>query len=120
LCPKMPLRKGNRMEYRSIYFTVRDEAEARRIGQALVGEHLAACVNYFPVNSIFWWEGRVEESGENAVIAKTRVDLAERVILRIKELHSYQIPCTVVWMIEKGDPDCLAWIDEATGRSKSL
>jgi periplasmic divalent cation tolerance protein len=102
------------MEYRSIYFTVRDEEEAGRIGRTLVCEKLAACVNYFPVHSIYWWKGKVEESGENAVIAKTRADLAGKVIQRVKELHSYQIPCTVSWIIEKGDPDCFSWINEST------
>ena len=102
------------MEFRSIYFTVKDEDEARRIGQALVGERLAACVNYFPIHSIYRWQGRVEESGENALIAKTRADLVERTILRIKELHSYQIPVTVSWVIEKGDPDGFSWISEST------
>jgi periplasmic divalent cation tolerance protein len=102
------------MEYRSIYLTVRDEAEARQIGQALVGEKLAACVNYFPIQSIYWWKGKVEENAEFALIAKTRADLVENVIERVKELHSYAIPCTVSWIIEKGDPSCLAWISEST------
>jgi periplasmic divalent cation tolerance protein len=102
------------MEYRSIYFTVRDEAEARRIGSALVNEKLAACINYFPVKSIYWWKGKVEESGENAVIAKTRASLSDKVIQRVKELHSYQVPVTVSWVIEKGDPDGFSWINEST------
>jgi periplasmic divalent cation tolerance protein len=102
------------MEYRSVYFTTRDEAEAKRIGITLVGEKLAACVNYFPVNSIYRWKGKVEESGENAVIAKTRADLVEMVIKRIKELHSYQIPVIAAWVIEKGDPDGFSWINEST------
>jgi periplasmic divalent cation tolerance protein len=102
------------MEYRSVYFTVRDEDEARSIGKTLVEERLAACVNFFPVHSIYRWKGKVEESGENAVIAKTRAGLAEKVILRIKELHSYQVPVTVAWVIEQGDADGFAWIDEST------
>jgi periplasmic divalent cation tolerance protein len=101
-------------EYRSIYFTVKDETEARCIGRTLVLERLAACVNYFPVQSIYWWKGKVEESGENAVVAKTRAELAEKVIQRVKELHSYQIPVTVAWVIEKGDPDGFSWISEET------
>ena len=102
------------MEYRSIYFTVKDETEARRIGKALVWEKLVACINYFPINSIYWWKEKVEESAEIALIAKTRVELVEQVISRIKQLHSYQITCTVSWIIEKGDPDCFSWIKEST------
>ncbi len=101
-------------DYRSIYITAKDEPEARRLGQTLVWEKLAACVNYFPIHSIYWWKGKVEESGEVALIAKTRADLVDQVIQRVKELHSYEIPCTESWIIEKGDPDCLKWIQEST------
>ncbi len=101
-------------KYRSIYITARDEPEARSLGQALVQERLAACVNYFPIKSFYWWKGKVEESGEVALLAKTRAELVDRVIQRVKELHSYEIPCTESWIIEKGDPDCLEWIKEST------
>ena len=52
------------MEFRSIYITCKDEAEARGIGRTLVDERLAACVNFFPIQSIFRWKGRIEEAGE--------------------------------------------------------
>lgn len=102
------------MEYRSIYITAKDETEARKLGRALVGERLAACVNYFPIQSIFRWEGSIEESEETALIAKTRAELVEKVIQRVKELHSYEVPCTVSWIIENGNQDFLAWITEST------
>jgi periplasmic divalent cation tolerance protein len=102
------------LEYRSIYVTAKDEEEARKIAQTLVQEKLAACVNYFPIKSIFWWKGKVEESGEVALIAKTRAELVDDLIRRVKELHSYQIPCTESWVIEKADPDCIKWVEEST------
>lgn len=102
------------MEYRSVYITARDEPEARRLGHTLVWEKLAACVNYFPIKSIYWWNEKVEESAEVALIAKTRAELVDDVIKRVKELHSYQIPCTESWVIEKADPDCAKWVEEST------
>ncbi len=104
------------MEYRSIYITAKDESEARSLGQILVGERLIACVNYFPVRSIYWWQGKVEQSGEMALIAKTRAELVDRLIQRVKELHSYEVPCIVSWVIEKGNPAFLDWIGESTER----
>jgi periplasmic divalent cation tolerance protein len=102
------------LEYRSVYITARDEPEARRLGHSLVWEKLAACVNYFPIKSIYWWNGKVEESAEVALIAKTRAELVDDLIQRVKELHSYQIPCTESWVIEKADPDCAKWVEEST------
>jgi len=102
------------MEYRSIYITASNEAEARTLGRTLVREKLAACVNYFPVNSIYWWKESIEESSEVAIIAKTRADLVDRLIERVKDLHSYEVPCVVSWIIEKGNLPFLEWIREST------
>jgi periplasmic divalent cation tolerance protein len=102
------------MELRSIYITAKDEAEARVIGRTLVEEKLIACANYFPINSVYSWKGVVEESVEVAIIAKTRTVLMESLIQRIKELHSYEVPCIVSWKIEEGNPDYLQWIKDST------
>jgi periplasmic divalent cation tolerance protein len=102
------------MEYRSIYITAKDKNEALKIGRILVGEKLVACVNYFPVHSIYRWQGKIEESGEVAIIAKTRDELVDRIINRVKQIHSYEVPCIVSWIIERGNPDYLEWIREST------
>ena len=51
-----------------------------------------------------------------ALIAKTRAQWVEHLIQRVKELHSYQTPCVVSWIIEKGNLAYLAWIEESTER----
>ena len=102
-------------DYRSIYIVAKDEEEAEKITHFLIREKLVACMNYFPIKSVYWWKGDIEESREVAMIAKTRADLADRVIEQVKQLHSYEIPCVVSWIIEKGNPAYLAWIKESTG-----
>lgn len=101
-------------EYRSIYIVTKDEGEARRIIQCLIQEKLVACVNYFPIKSVYWWKGDVEDAEEVAMIAKTSAELVDRVIERVKQLHSYEIPCVVSWIIEKANPDYLDWIENST------
>jgi periplasmic divalent cation tolerance protein len=102
------------MEYRSVYITCKDEAEARSLGRTLVEEKLVACVNYFPVNSLYRWQGQIEASAEAALIAKTRAGLVKAVVERVRQLHSYQLPCVVSWKIEEGNPAFLDWIGEST------
>jgi len=104
------------MQYCSIYITTGDEAEARKIGKALVEEKLAACVNFHPIQSIYRWEGKIEEEGEIAVLVKTRAELVDRVIERVKELHSYEVPDIISLPIEKGYPAYLQWVEESTQR----
>lgn len=102
------------MQYHSIYITTKDEEEAKRIGKTLVEEKLAACVNIHPVKSIYRWGGGIEEEEETALLVKTKAELADEVIERVKELHSYEVPCIVSLPIEKGNPDYLKWIKEST------
>jgi periplasmic divalent cation tolerance protein len=102
------------MECRSIYITTRDETEAKKISQILILEKLVACVNYFPIKSIYRWKANIEETSEFALIAKTRAELADKAIKRVKELHSYEVPCVVSWIIDKGNSEYLDWIKEST------
>jgi len=102
------------MQYHSIYITTKDEEEARQIGKTLVEEKLAACVNIHPIKSIYRWEGQIQEDDETALFVKTKAELADEVIQRVKELHSYEVPCIVCLPIEKGHPAFLKWIEEST------
>ena len=102
------------MKYRLIYITTKDEEEAEKIGRALVEEKLAACVNIHPIKSIYWWQGEIAEESEMAMFVKTKAELVDEVIKRVKELHSYQVPCIVSLPIEEGHPDFLEWIGRST------
>jgi len=100
--------------YCLVYITTGDEAEAEQIGETLVREKLVACVNLHPIKSIFWWEGEVSRENEVAMLVKTRANLVDAVIARVKELHSYEVPCVASLPIAKGNPDFLEWIDRST------
>lgn len=102
------------MQYYLIYITTKDEEEARKIGKTLVVEKLAACVNIRPIESIYRWGGEIREESEIAMLVKTKAKLVDEVIKRVKELHSYEVPCIVSLPIEKGYPDFLKWINQST------
>jgi len=98
-----------------VYITAKDQAEARRIGRALVEERLAACVNIIEgIESIYWWEGQVRAEGEAVLIAKTKAALVPALIERVKSLHSYACPCVVSLPILDGNPEFLEWIAAET------
>ena len=99
-----------------IYIVVKDKEEAKKIGKFLIEERLAACINYFPINSIYRWEGKIEKGGEVGMLVKTREDLVEKVIEKVKERHSYKVPCVVCLKVEQGNKDFLEWIKKETER----
>ena len=100
--------------YCLIYITTKDEEEAGEIGRALVSERLVACVNIHPIKSICWWQGEISQETEVAMLVKTKAELVDEVISRVKDLHSYEVPCIVCLPIEKGYPDFLEWINRST------
>lgn len=98
-----------------LYVTAASKEEALRIGRALVTERLVACANVIPgMQSVYRWQGVVEEAEETVLIAKTRANLAEEVVARVKALHSYDVPCAVVYGMANGLPAYLDWIDAST------
>jgi len=98
-----------------VMITASSPDEGSRIAEALVAEKLAACVNRVDgISSVYWWKGNIERSSESLLIAKTRGDLVELLVRRVKELHSYSVPEVVVLPIEAGNPDYLKWIEEET------
>ncbi len=98
-----------------IYVTAPDAEAARSIGRAIVEERLAACANILPdMRSIYWWQGKLEEAREAVVILKTTAAAAERVIARVRTLHSYDVPCAIALPVAAGNPDYLAWIAAET------
>jgi len=94
-----------------IYVTAPDVAAAQAIGRAIVAERLAACANILPgMQSLYWWQGKLEAASEAVLILKTVVGSAERVIARVRALHSYEVACAIALPVSVGNPDYLAWI----------
>jgi periplasmic divalent cation tolerance protein len=79
-------------EFIVVFVTVSSADEGARIARALVEERLAACVNQLPgVRSTYRWEGKLEQSGEELLLIKTRKDLLTALEQRVGELHSYAV-----------------------------
>lgn len=92
------------------YVTCADLDEARRIGRALVEEELAACVNLRAHETIYRWQGAIEQGPEAALLAKTTRAAYPALEARVRALHSYSVPCILAWTIDAGLPDYLGWI----------
>ena len=98
-----------------VYMTAGSVEEARRIGQILVGQNLAACVNLLEnMTSIYKWEEKLEESQEVIMIAKTRKTLMPKLIEIVNSIHSYDCPCILELPVQGGNSDFLRWIESQT------
>ena len=65
--PCIANRKEPRMPAVFIYVTAASRQEAEAIGRRMVEDRLAACANVLgDIRSFYWWQGKLEESGETA------------------------------------------------------
>jgi len=95
--------------------TAPDRATAEKIGRALVGERLAACVNVVPgLRSIYRWKGKIERDREVLCLIKTRRTLLPALTRRLTALHPYDVPEVVAIGIVGGSRTYLDWIAEQT------
>ena len=98
-----------------VYMTAGSFKEAKRIGQILVSQNLAACVNLLEnMTSIYNWEDKIEEDQEVVIIAKTSKTLMPKLIETVNSLHSYDCPCILELPIQGGNPEFLSWIESQT------
>jgi len=98
-----------------VLVTASSAREAEVIAAALVEDHLAACVNIVSeVRSIFFWEAKTQEARESLLICKSRQPLLDKLISRVRALHSYSVPEIIALPIVGGSRDYLDWLREST------
>ena len=99
------------MKINFIYMTAGGKDEATQIGSELVSSKLAACVNILDnMNSIYVWDGKVQDDREVVMIAKTTEKCVPELIEKVKSMHSYECPCIVSIPVSGGNPAFLDWI----------
>lgn len=99
---------------RIVLTTTGSQEEAGKIAHALVERRLAACVNIVPrIESVYRWQGRIENATEWLLIIKTQAAAFESVRQAIQELHSYELPECVMLEIAGGSQQYLDWIESS-------
>jgi len=100
-------------EYIQVTTTTASKEDAQRIARALVERRLAACVQVIgPIESTYWWKGKIESAQEWLCVAKTRARFYKRVEKAIKEMHPYEVPEIVAVEIREGSEEYLRWVHE--------
>lgn len=98
--------------YCLIYCTCGSKEEAEKIAENLVCERLAACVNFFPIQSRYMWKNELQKDDEYVLLIKTRSNLSTKTMEKIEALHSYDVPAIMVYEISDGHSAFFSWIDE--------
>ncbi len=97
--------------YVIILVTTGSSEEANKIAQELLQQRKAACVNIVPgVQSLLWWQDKLDSASEHLLIIKTRAALLDEVVTLVSRLHSYDVPEIIALPIVGGNRDYLEWV----------
>ncbi|MFG5408785.1 divalent-cation tolerance protein CutA [Piscinibacter sakaiensis] len=93
--------------------TVASHEDGRRLAQALVGRRLAACAQLEAIESVYVWDGRLEQAPECRVLFKTTGARAAALEAGIRALHGYVQPAIHAWPVVQADPGFAQWVEAA-------
>lgn len=103
------------MNFSLIYITNSTEKEAKSIAIYLLEKRLVACINIFPIKSLYRWKGKVISKKEFVLIAKAPGRNFDKIKREVKKIHSYSIPC-VIKISADANKEYLSWIIKETSK----
>jgi periplasmic divalent cation tolerance protein len=102
-------------KYSVVLSTVPDVKTGQRIARKLVEQRLAACVTISDLReSIYWWEGNIEQEQEHLLIIKTKKSLYSKLEGEILNLHPYDVPEIIALPVAAGNVKYLEWLSSET------
>ncbi len=99
-----------------LVITTLPKDKAKEVIRTLLEERLIACANFFEVQSMYWWDEKIEETNEVLVLMKTRDEYYDRLEDRLKQLHPYEVPEIIAIRVENALAEYERWVDKVTRR----
>jgi periplasmic divalent cation tolerance protein len=109
-----------RVEAIQVVTTTAEKKDAETLSLAVLEHRMAACVQISgPIESRYWWNGRIESATEWAVTIKTRRDLYKPLEKLLLELHPYDQPEIIATAIAEVSAGYLKWLNEQVQEPKA-
>ncbi len=91
--------------------TFEEKGEALSLSQSLLKKRLIACSQVFgPVDSQYWWNGKIELTTEYRLEMKSTRSLWERLETEIKHNHPYENPEIIATAITGMTKEYQIWL----------
>ncbi|MBI4281431.1 divalent-cation tolerance protein CutA [Candidatus Uhrbacteria bacterium] len=95
-----------------ILTTCKNTTEAKRIATMLLRSRLVACTKWWPIQSSYWWKGRLIQSRETTLLCEAPKKHFTKIERLIRRVHSYENPCIVSVDIQHGSKLYFRWLRE--------
>ncbi len=99
-----------------ILTTVANEQHAAELGDMLLNQHLAACIQEIPIRSRYRWKGAVQCDSELLLLVKTAHERVDAAVKAIRKVHPYELPEILVIASISGLSEYIAWVSAETKR----
>ncbi|WP_076593052.1 divalent-cation tolerance protein CutA [Herminiimonas arsenitoxidans] len=94
---------------------------AKKLAQHLLEQRLAACVNILPaVQSMYRWQGVIEEASEVTLHIKTTQARYTELEAAIKAAHPYDVPEIIAVPVVEGLSVYLDWVRQETNKDSDV
>ncbi len=101
-----------------IFFTtVENKKKAQSIGNHLVKNRLAACVNIISnIESIYYWKDQLHQDSEFLLMIKSDASKKENIQKIFDNYHPYDLPELIMVTIDDGSVEYLEWMKQNLGK----
>jgi periplasmic divalent cation tolerance protein len=104
----------NMTELVAVFTTVGSESDAVRIAQACVERGLAACVQMSKIDSVYVWDGQLQQDAEIRLLLKTTAARYPELEAALRALHPYELPAIYALDVAKAEPAYAHWVAQST------
>jgi periplasmic divalent cation tolerance protein len=94
----------------AVFTSTDSRDEALRIASALVQRGLVACAQVSAIDSVYVWDGALQQQGEFRLLLKTTARQYPAVEAAIRELHGYELPAIFALPVAQADAAYAGWV----------
>ncbi len=93
-----------------IYTVCENIAQAKELGRKIIKARVAACVNIWPIESIYFWEGKLTEGQEAVLLIKTNEQKFADIENFLKKYHTYSTPIIASINVDRLNREYKEWM----------
>lgn len=102
----------------AVLTTLSSHDDARTLARALLERRLAACAQISAIESLYRWDGAIQQEPEVRLLLKTTQARYAELEAAIRELHPYELPAICALPLTPIEPAFAAWIAAETGAER--
>ena len=100
--------------YRIVLTTTNTQDNVNAIVDSVLAKKLAACIQVLPIESHYFWQGRVNNDYEYLLLLKAKAADYADLEAAIRSVHAYEVPEVVSIKVENGFSKYMDWIKAVT------